>query len=251
MDAPFSDHELERYARHIILREIGGLGQKRLRQSRVAVIGAGGLGSAVLLYLAAAGVGRIVIFDNDVVSLSNLQRQVIFAQEDLGVPKVAAAARAIRKRNENIEVECRQERFSEASDCAEITVLIDGSDNFQTRRMSNGWSLKHGVPLVFGAMGPWEGQVSIFQPGKNAPCYACLFPDDPAPGTAPSCAEGGVVGALAGVIGAMMALETIKLIAEAGESLTGRLLLFDALAFECRTISFNRRFDCTVCSAQG
>lgn len=248
-----SDDELERYARHIVLREIGGPGQRRLRGARVAVIGAGGLGAPVLLYLAAAGVGQIDIIDDDVVSLSNLQRQVIFSGGDLSAPKAVAAARAIAALNPGVRTRAHTERLDARNADALLSgaeLLIDGSDNFETRRLCNRISVARRLPYLFGAIGQWEGQVALFDPASGGPCYACLFPQDPAPGLAPSCAEAGVLGALAGVIGSMMAVEAVKHIVSSGDPLTGRLLLYDALAAETRVIRFKRRPDCPVCGAE-
>lgn len=242
--------ELERYARHIVLREIGGPGQRRLRDARVVVIGAGGLGAPALLYLAAAGVGRIDIVDDDAVSLSNLQRQVAFSVDDLGRPKAAAAADALRRLNPGVAITPRETLFSAATAdglLAGADMLIDGSDNFETRRLANARAATAGVPLVFGALGQWEGQVALFDPARGGPCYACAFPEDPAPGLAPSCAEAGVLGALAGVIGSMMAVEAVKRLVGTGEGLDGRLLLYDALAAETRVLRIKRREDCPVC----
>lgn len=243
---------LERYARHIILREIGGPGQERLRRATVAVVGAGGLGAPALLYLAAAGVGRLRIMDDDAVSLSNLQRQVIFATADLGRPKVEAAAERLTALNPDVVVEPATTRLTASTADAllgDVDLILDGSDNFATRRLTNAEAIARRIPLVFGAIGQWEGQVSVFEVAKGGPCYACLFPEDPAKGLAPSCAEAGVLGALAGVVGSMMAVEAVKRLAGAGEPLSGALLLYDALAAEWRKVRFKRRGDCAACSS--
>lgn len=244
-----TEDELERYARHIILREVGGPGQARLRRARAAVIGAGGLGAPVLQYLAAAGVGRLVIIDDDVVSLSNLQRQVIFRSADVGAPKARAAADAIARLNPGVEAVPRETRLT-AENADDLLggadIVVDGSDNFETRRLANAAAARLGVPLVFGALGQWEGQVSLFDVAAGGPCYACLFPEDPAPGLAPSCAEAGVVGALAGWVGSIMALEAVKRLVGAGATLTGRLMLIDALAGETRVLRYKRRADCPI-----
>lgn len=246
----FSDEELERYARHIILREIGGPGQARLRRADIAVIGAGGLGSPALLYLAAAGAGRLRVIDDDVVSLSNLQRQVLHRTADVGRPKIESAAETLAALNPGVAVVGIEQRLTEAN--AERLLLgadliLDGSDNFATRRLANREAVRLGIPLLSGAIGQWEGQISLFDSAAGGPCYDCLFPEDPAPGLAPACAEAGVLGALAGVIGAMMAVEAVKHLARAGETLSGRLLLYDALSAETRTIRIDRRPDCAVC----
>jgi molybdopterin/thiamine biosynthesis adenylyltransferase len=195
----FSGAELDRYARHIMLREIGGPGQKKLKSAKVLVIGAGGLGSPVLLYLAAAGVGRIGVVDDDVVSNSNLQRQVIHRDADIGLPKVFSAQKAIAALNPHIEVLPYQRRLS-AQDAADLIaqydLVIDGTDNFETRFLVNAACVATGKPLISGAISQWEGQLSLYDPAQGAPCYACVFPQAPAPGLAPSCAEAGVVGAL-------------------------------------------------------
>ena len=248
----FSGAELDRYARHIMLREIGGPGQKKLKSAKVLVIGAGGLGSPVLLYLAAAGVGRIGVVDDDVVSNSNLQRQVIHRDADIGLPKVFSAQKAIAALNPHIEVLPYQRRLS-AQDAAELIaqydLVIDGTDNYETRSLVNAACVVTGKPLISGAISQWEGQLSLFDPAQDAPCYACIFPQAPAPGLAPSCAEAGVVGALPGVVGAMMATEAIKEITGAGQSARGRLMIYDALWGESRQISIRRDPECAVCAA--
>ncbi|MGF1502431.1 MAG: ThiF family adenylyltransferase [Paracoccaceae bacterium] len=248
----FSEEELERYARHIVLHEIGGPGQQRLKAARVLVIGAGGLGAPVLQYLAAAGVGTIGIVDDDRVSLSNLQRQVIHATESIGEPKVVSAARAIGRINPNVVVRRHETRLTEANArtiLEDYTLAVDGSDNFTTRYLVNREAAEAAVPLVFGALGRWDGQVSLFDPAAGGPCYACVFPDAPAEGLVAPCAEAGVLGALAGVVGALMATEAVKRVTGAGETLTGRLLLLDALGAEMRTIRIGRRVSCPVCAA--
>lgn len=246
----FTDQELERYARHIVLREIGGPGQQKLRAARVLVIGAGGLGAPALLYLAAAGVGAIRLVDDDTVALSNLQRQIIHRTEDVDQPKVASAERAMAALNPGVLVEpiaARLDPESAAALAHGCDLILDGSDNFATRRLVNRTAAAAGIPWVFGAIGPWEGQVALFDPSADGPCYNCVFPEDPDPSLAPSCAEGGVVGALAGVIGAMMALEVIKRLTGAGDGLSGRLLLYDGLYAETRVIETSRDPDCPVC----
>ena len=246
----FSEAELERYARHIFLREIGGPGQKALKSAKVLVVGAGGLGSPALLYLAAAGVGTIGVVDDDRVSASNLQRQVIHRDADLGLPKVISAARAMKALNPYIEVRPYNRRLGAeeaAALVADYDLILDGTDNFDTRYLLNAACVAAGKPLLSGAIAQWEGQVSLFDPAQGAPCYACVFPQTPAPGLAPSCAEAGVVGALPGVIGAMMAAEAIKAITGAGASARGRLMIYDALWGESRQIAIQRRADCAVC----
>ncbi|MGI3163372.1 HesA/MoeB/ThiF family protein [Pseudooceanicola sp. 200-1SW] len=248
----FSEAELERYARHIVLRELGGPGQKALKEARVLVIGAGGLGSPALLYLAAAGVGRIGVIDADTVSASNLQRQVIHRDADIGLPKVQSAQAALLALNPHIEVRPYQRPFDDsiaAELLAEYDILLDGSDNFETRYLANRVAVAAGKPLVSGALSQWEGQVSIFDPARGAPCYQCLFPKAPAPELAPSCAMAGVLAPLPGVVGAMMAVETVKRITGAGATLTGEMLIYDALWGETRKIALTPRADCPCCGA--
>ncbi len=249
----FSDAELERYARHIVLREVGGPGQKKLKNASVLVIGAGGLGSPVMSYLGAAGVGTIGVIDDDVVDLSNLQRQVIHRDADIGVPKVHSAAAAVRALNPHVTVRPYARRLTEeigADLFAEYDMILDGTDNFSTRHLVNRTAVATGKPLISGALAQWEGQLSVFDPTNGAPCYACIFPDIPAEGLAPSCAEAGVMGPLPGVIGAMMAGEAIKLITGAGAPLRGTLLIYDALFSDARRIHIKRRADCAVCGTK-
>ncbi len=248
---PLSDPELDRYARHIVLRELGGPGQAALRRARVLVVGAGGLGAPVCLYLAAAGVGRITVADDDQVGLSNLQRQVIFRSADDGRPKAEAARDAMLALNPHVEVTALNRRIGaeDAALVAEHHLVLDGTDSFAARRAVNAACAAAGVPLVAGAIAQWEGQVTIWDPARGAPCMACIFPEAPAPGLAPACAEAGVVGPLPGVVGSLMALEAIKLIARAGEPLRGRMLIFDGLYGENRLMKISRRADCTVCGS--
>ena len=243
----FSRDELERYARHIVLREIGGVGQQRLRRSRVMVVGAGGLGSPSLLYLAAAGVGTIVVIDDDIVEVSNLQRQIIHSGSRLGQAKTASAKEAMTQLNRHVEVVAVARRLDAASVdlLREYDVVLDGSDNFETRRLVNSHCVRLGIPLVFGAISQWEGQVSVFD--SEGPCLDCVFPEASGTGLQVSCEEGGVVAALPGVIGSMMAVEAIKLITGAGRPLRSRLLIFDALWGESRMIELSRNPDCPVC----
>ncbi len=249
-----SGEELDRYARHIVLREIGGPGQRRLRAATVAVIGAGGLGSPALLYLAAAGVGRLRIVDDDTVTLSNLQRQVLHATADIGRPKTESAAARLAALNPGVATDLRAERLCDANAAALIDgadLVLDGSDSFATRRAVNAACTAAGVPLISGAIAQWEGQLSLFHPAAGTPCQACVFPRAPAPGQAPDCAEAGVMGALTGVVGAMMAGEAIKHIAGAGRTLAGQMLIYDALWGETRTIALTPRAGCPVCGGAG
>ncbi len=246
MSAPFSSDEVERYARHLVLREIGGPGQQRLRAARVLVVGAGGLGAPAALYLAAAGVGVLGLLDPDTVSLSNLQRQVLFATAEVGEAKVDAAARRLRGLNPHVQVEAHALRLDAANAgraVAGYDLVLDGTDDFATRFAVNAACVAAGVPLVSGALGRWTGQVGVF---KGRPCWRCLVPEIPP--DAETCAAVGVVGALAGVIGSMMALEAIKRIARAGEPLAGRLLIYDGLSGESRTVRVAPDPACPVCA---
>lgn len=244
-----SPEEIERYARHLMLREIGGPGQARLNRARVLVVGAGGLGAPALLYLTAAGVGTIGVVDDDRVSASNLQRQVIFRTDSIGQPKVTAARHALTALNPFVSVLPVDARLTEANAgmVADWDLVLDGSDNFDTRHLVNRACVAAGVPLISGAIAQWEGQLSLFDPARGAPCLACVFPVIPAAGLAPSCAEAGVMGALPGIIGAMMAAEAIKEITGAGATLRGRLLIHDALWGESRQITVRRDPACPVC----
>ncbi|MEM9716557.1 MAG: HesA/MoeB/ThiF family protein [Pseudomonadota bacterium] len=251
-EGPFSPTELDRYARHLVLREIGGHGQQRLKQARVLVIGAGGLGSPVLQYLAAAGVGTLGFIDDDLVSLSNLQRQVLFNEDDLDKPKVFAAEQRLERLNPHVAYRPYNRSLTEdiASDLFEdYDVIIDGTDDFATRALVNRTCVALGKPLISGAISQWEGQVTVVHSPQTA-CMHCLFPKEPEPGTAPSCAEGGVLGALPGVVGSMMAVEAVKLITFAGEALKGRMLIYDALYAETRIIETVRRAGCEVCGGR-
>jgi molybdopterin/thiamine biosynthesis adenylyltransferase len=246
--------ELARYARHIVLHEIGGAGQQRLKAARVLVVGAGGLGSPALLYLAAAGVGTLGVVDDDVVGLSNLQRQVLHATAEVGQPKTASAARALARLNPHVAVEAHAVRL-DAEGAARLVpgydLVLDGSDNFPTRYLVNAACVAAGRPLVSAAMSQWEGQIALFDPVRGGPCYRCLFPEPPAPELVPSCAQAGVIGALPGVMGAMMAVEAIKVVARAGTPLRGLLLVYDALNAEVRRIRAAADPGCPVCRGVG
>lgn len=246
----FRAAELDRYARHIMLREIGGPGQRKLKNARVLVIGAGGLGSPALLYLAAAGVGVIGVIDDDTVDASNLQRQIIHTDQHIGMAKVQSAERAIKALNPFVEVRPYQRRLTAeiAADLiGDYDVILDGSDNFDTRYLVNKTAVDLAKPLISAAMTQWEGQISLYDPAAGSPCYACVFPVRPASGLVPSCAEAGVAAPLPGIIGSMMAMEAVKEITGAGEGLRGRLMIFDALYGENRVIEVKRRVDCAVC----
>ncbi len=249
-EGPFSAQELERYARHITLPDIGGGGQLALKRAKVLVVGAGGLGSPALLYLAAAGVGRIGVIDGDVVTLSNLQRQVIHTDDRQDVPKVFSAQMAMAALNPHVEVRPYNRTLTE--DIAQTLfedydLILDGTDSFDARMLVNRAAVTTGKPLLAGAISAWEGQVTLYDPAGGAPCLACIFPEPPAPGLAATCAETGVIGALPGVIGAIIALEAVKHITGAGEGLRGRMLIYDALHSETRSLRLQRRPDCPVC----
>ena len=246
--------ELERYARHIVLREIGGPGQRRLKQARVLVVGAGGLGAPALLYLAGAGVGRIGVIDDDRVDASNLQRQVIHRDEDQDVPKAFSAVRAMAALNPHLDLRPYNRRLDEAIAAdlvAEHDLVLDGTDDWDTRALVGRAAVAAGVPLISGAISQWEGQVSLFDPARGTPCRACVFPTPPAPGAAPTCAEGGVLGPLPGIVGAIMAAEAVKHLTGAGETLAGRLMIYDALHADARVIRIRPRPDCEVCGGRG
>jgi molybdopterin/thiamine biosynthesis adenylyltransferase len=239
--------ELERYARHIVLREVGGPGQAALRRARVLVVGVGGLGAPVLLYLAAAGVGTLGVVDDDVVSLSNLQRQVIHATPDIGKPKVDSAAAMIDRLNPHVAVELHGVRLT-ARNALELIgrydIVADGSDNFATRYLVSDACYLAKKPLVTAALGTFDATLTTIRAhernadGKLNPTYRCLFPEPPPPGSVPACAEAGVLGALAGVIGSMMALEIIREIVRFGESLVGRLVMLDARGMRFETLRY-------------
>ena len=239
-----------RYSRHLLIPEVGEAGQLRLLDSKVLLIGAGGLGSPASLYLAAAGVGRIGIVDADVVDESNLQRQIVHSTERLGEAKVESAKRTIEALNPDAQVVAYQERLTSENVERVLAdgwdVIVDGADNFPTRYLVNDASVWHGIPVVHGSIYRFEGQVTVLKPGEG-PCYRCLFPTPPPPELAPSCAEGGVLGVLPGVIGSLQASETLKLALGIGEPLVGRLLLFDALTAEFNEVSIRRDPECPVC----
>ncbi|MFZ2099673.1 MAG: molybdopterin-synthase adenylyltransferase MoeB [Oricola sp.] len=247
---PLRPDEIERYARHIILHEIGGAGQQALKQARVLVIGAGGLGSPVLLYLAAAGVGALGIVDDDLVSLSNLQRQILHATGDIGRSKTESAARSLTDMNPNVAITEHALRLT-AENAEEIMsgydIVVDGSDNFETRYLVADTAERLEIPLVTGALGRFDGSLTVLLPhetdkrGQPWPRYRDLFPEPPPEGTVPSCAEAGILGAVAGVIGTLQAVEVLKLITGTGEPLVGKILLYDALAVRFQTMSYKRR----------
>ncbi|WP_337270623.1 molybdopterin-synthase adenylyltransferase MoeB [Oryzifoliimicrobium ureilyticus] len=245
-----SPDEIARYQRHILLPEIGGAGQQKLKASRVLVIGAGGLGAPVLQYIAAAGIGTIGIIDDDRVSLSNLQRQVIHDTDRIGTSKTESAARSIKALNPLVNTRLFNQRFTLAKAgnlLSDFDLLIDGSDNFDTRYAAADAAEAAKIPLVTGAVGRFDGSLTVLKPyetnseGRLNPGYRDLFPEAPPPGVVPACAETGIVGALTGVIGTMMAMEAIKVITGAGDPLIGRLMLYDGLAARFDVIGYKRR----------
>lgn len=248
-----SSAQIERYARHLMLREIGGPGQARLLKSEIVIIGAGGLGSPAALYLAAAGVGRIRLIDDDVVSTSNLQRQILFSTPETGQPKTQTGADRLKALNPDCEIVALPHRLSEdnAQDLiGDAQFILDGCDNFATRFLVNDFCHDFGRVLISGAVGRWIGQVSVYKSGvkgeTNAPCYRCLTPD--LPETEESCSEIGIAGPLTGIVGARMAMETIKEITGAGDSLSGRLWIYDALSGDSRLVGLKRDPACPTCS---
>ena len=246
----FTEDEVRRYARHVILPGIGGDGQRKLIDAKVLVIGAGGLGSPAAMYLAAAGVGTLGLVDFDRVALSNLQRQLLHDTDDLGRPKVESARDRLRDLNPNVEVTVHRTLLSSRNAfdvLGPYDVVVDGTDNFPVRYLVNDATQLLGKPLVYGSIYQWEGQATVFLPGQGTPCYRCLFPEPPPPGTVPSCAEGGVFGVLPGIIGSVQAVEAIKLVLGVGEPLVGRLLLYDALRSEFTTVRLRWDPECPVC----
>jgi adenylyltransferase/sulfurtransferase len=249
-NSSLSNEEIRRYSRHLILPEFGMAGQRRLKEGSVLLIGAGGLGSPLALYLAAAGVGRIGLVDFDVVDESNLQRQIAHGTSTLGVRKTESAKRRLLDLNPHVEVATYEEQVTSENALDMLRpydVIVDGTDNFPTRYLTNDASVMLGKPNVYGSIFRFEGQATVFHPKEGGPCYRCLYPEPPPPGLVPSCAEGGVLGVLPGVIGAIQATEAIKLLAGIGETLIGRLMLYDALSMRFRELKLRRNPDCPVC----
>jgi adenylyltransferase/sulfurtransferase len=258
----FTDEQLERYSRHLILREVGGAGQIALLNAKVLVIGAGGLGAPLLMYLAAAGVGTIGIVDDDHVELSNLQRQIIHRTQDIGVRKTASAAKTIQKLNSDIKLHLYPTRLT-AENAGELIkdydIIADGCDNFETRHLVNDTCVQYEKTLVSAALGPYEGQIATFKPhaskprtnkpGDNAPypCYRCFLPHTPGEDEQRTCADAGILGAVAGIIGSMQALEVLKEILNVGDSLAGKIMLFDALTMKSRLIGLPKDPNCRTC----
>jgi sulfur-carrier protein adenylyltransferase/sulfurtransferase len=248
--AHLSTEELQRYSRHLIMPEVTAEGQRRLKAARVLCIGAGGLGSPAALYLAAAGVGTIGIVDFDEVDLSNLQRQILHGTKDIGRGKLDSAQDRLRDINPEIEIELHHCRFSSENASqivSEYDIVMDGSDNFATRYLSNDVCVFAHKPNVYGSVFRFEGQTTVFAPHLGGPCYRCLFPEPPPPDAVPNCAQAGVLGVLPGIIGLLQAIETIKLIVGIGEPLIGRLLHFDALKVKFRELNLRRDAQCPVC----
>jgi adenylyltransferase/sulfurtransferase len=250
MSIGFTPAELRRYGRHIVIPEIGLAGQERLKRARVLLVGAGGLGSPAALYLAAAGVGTLGIVEFDTVDLSNLQRQILFGEADVGRPKLEAAVRRLSEVNPHVTVVPHAARF-DLDNALELVraydLVVDGSDNFPTRYLVNDACVLAGCPDVWGAVFRFEGQASVFA-APGGPCYRCLFAEPPPPGSVPSCAEAGVFGVLPGIVGAIQAAQAIGWITGIGEPLVGRLLLFDALAMSFREVRLGKNPDCPICS---
>src|SRR5918911_425827 len=247
-----TNEEVLRYSRHLILPDVGVDGQRKLKAGRILLIGAGGLGSPLALYLAAAGVGTLGLVDFDVVDVSNLQRQVLHGTKDVGRPKLESARERIRDVNPHVHVELYETRLTSANALdiiRDYDVVIDGTDNFPTRYLVNDACVLLGKPNVYGSIFRFEGQASVFAT-EDGPCYRCMFPEPPPPGLVPSCAEGGVLGVLPGLIGTIQATETIKLLLGAGEPLVGRLLLVDALRMQFRTVKLRKDPDCPACGTR-
>ncbi|MBJ67085.1 MAG: molybdopterin biosynthesis protein MoeB [Gemmatimonadetes bacterium] len=244
-----SEDDMQRYARHIILPEVGEQGQQKLLKGRVLLVGAGGLGCPTALYLAAAGIGQIGLVDADVVDKSNLQRQVLFGESDVGRPKVEAARDRLLDLNPGIEVRTHYELLTSHNVnevMAEYDIIVNGCDNFPTRYLVNDAAVLTGKPVVDGSIFRFEGQATVYVPGEG-PCYRCLYPEPPPPGEVPSCAEGGVLGVLPGTVGLMQATEVVKLVLGEGKTLTGRVLLYDAMDMKFRELKLRRDSECPVC----
>lgn len=246
-----SNEEIKRYSRHLIMPEVGIEGQKKLKSASVLCVGTGGLGSPLALYLAAAGVGRIGLVDSDVVDFSNLQRQILHHTSDVGRPKIVSASEKLRDLNPEIEIITHDTMLSAENAleiCAQYDIIADGTDNFPTRYLTNDACVLLGKPNVHASIFRFEGQASVFY-AKEGPCYRCLYPEPPPPGEIPSCAEGGVLGILPGLLGIIQATEVIKLIIGIGTPLIGRLMMFDALDMSMRELQISKNHNCPICSA--
>jgi adenylyltransferase/sulfurtransferase len=245
-----SNEEIRRYSRHLIMPEVGMAGQRRLKQSSVLLIGTGGLGSPLALYLAAAGIGHIGLVDFDLVDESNLQRQIVHGTATIGLAKTESAKRRLQDLNPLVELTSYETQINSANALdlmSPFDLIVDGTDNFPTRYLTNDASVLLGKPNVYGSIFRFEGQVTVFSPRDGGPCYRCLYPEPPPPGLVPSCAEGGVLGVLPGVIGTIQATEAIKLLTGIGEPLIGRLMLYDALSMRFRELRLRRNPNCPVC----
>ena len=246
----FTDEQIERYSRHIILPEVGGSGQQKMLEARVLLLGAGGLGSPAAYYLAAAGIGNLGIVDFDQVDLSNLQRQIIHSTERIGMLKTESAKKTIQALNPDVNVTLYNEKMDSSNIMSLIKdydYVVDGSDNFPTRYLVNDACVMKNKTLIHGSIYRFEGQVTVFKPG-DGPCYRCLYPEPPPPGMVPNCQEGGVLGVLAGVIGNLQVVEVLKLILGIGKPLVGKLLIYDALNTEFRSLRLRRDANCPICS---
>ena len=244
-----SNDEVRRYSRHLIIPDVGMDGQKRLKNAKVLAVGAGGLGSPTLMYLAAAGVGTLGIVDFDIVDETNLQRQIIHGQSDIDRPKAVSAADTIREINPYVDVRLHEVRLDSANALeifADYDLIVDGTDNFATRYLVNDACVLLGKPYVWGSIFRFDGQASVFW-AEHGPCYRCLYPEPPPPGMVPSCAEGGVLGVLCGSIGAIQVTEAIKVITGIGETLVGRLMIYDALEMSYRTVRARKDPECPLC----
>ena len=245
----FTDEQIERYSRHIILPEVGGSGQQKMLEARVLLLGAGGLGSPAAYYLAAAGIGNLGIVDFDRVDLSNLQRQIIHSTERIGMLKTESAKKTIEALNPDVNISLYNERLDSSNIMNLIEgydYIVDGSDNFPTRYLVNDACIMRNKTLIHGSIYRFEGQVTVFKPG-DGPCYRCLYPEPPPPGMVPNCQEGGVLGVLAGVIGNLQVVEVLKLILGIGKPLVGKLLIYDALNTEFRSLRLRRDANCPIC----
>ena len=246
----FTDEQIERYSRHIILPEVGGSGQQKMLEARVLLLGAGGLGSPAAYYLAAAGIGNLGIVDFDRVDLSNLQRQIIHSTERIGMLKTESAKKTIEALNPDVNITLYNERLDSSNIMSLIEgydYIVDGSDNFPTRYLVNDACVMKNKTLIHGSIYRFEGQVTVFKPG-DGPCYRCLYPEPPPPGMVPNCQEGGVLGVLAGVIGNLQVVEVLKLVLGIGKTLVGKLLIYDALNTEFRNLRLRKDTNCPICS---
>ena len=246
----FTDEQIERYSRHIMLPEVGGSGQQKMLEARVLLLGAGGLGSPAAYYLAAAGIGNLGIVDFDQVDLSNLQRQIIHSTERIGMLKTESAKKTIQALNPDVNVTLYNEKMDSSNIMSLIKdydYVVDGSDNFPTRYLVNDACVMKNKTLIHGSIYRFEGQVTVFKPG-DGPCYRCLYPEPPPPGMVPNCQEGGVLGVLAGVIGNLQVVEVLKLVLGIGKTLVGKLLIYDALNTEFRNLRLRKDANCPICS---